>query len=152
LDKGSKTKTGNAMKVGIMRKIIKAALALAAAGVMAATPVAASAATSSAHIRPNTYSTCDQGTYATLCFLVTGSGSYVGYMQDTVTWTGLYSGTHLEINGPSGTWNTPAGTSISSFRETFNGNVAPGSYCGTAWYYVDGQYYQAAHSCVTVNP
>jgi hypothetical protein len=135
-----------------MNKISKIAASVAIAGLMAAAPTAAIAETSSAHhVRPDTYSTCDQETYATLCFLVTGSGDYVGYMQDTVTWTGLYSGTHLEINGPSGTWNSSTGTSVSSFRETFNGYVIPGSYCGTAWYYVDGQYYQAAHSCVTVD-
>jgi hypothetical protein len=124
-----------------MRKILKLAASLAMAGALAAAPSAAAMAGTNSHqVRPDTWSTCGEGTYATLCFLVTGSGAYVGYMQDTVTWAGSFGDTHLEISGPSGTWNTPAGTSVSSFTQPINGYVIPGFCCGTAWYFVDGQY------------
>jgi hypothetical protein len=133
-----------------MRKTTKIAASLAIVGAAAAAPSAAMAQTSSPHATPKTYSTCDVETLATLCFLITGTGDSVGYMQDTVTWTSSRPNTHLEINGPGGTWNSKAGTSVSSFRETFNRTVTPGSYCGTAWYF-SGDYHQAAQSCVTVN-
>lgn len=96
---------------------------------LAAVPSSAWAKTASIRPVPNTYSTCNVGTYATLCFLVTGTGDFVGYMQDNVTWNGTHSNTHLEISGPSGTWNSGVYTNATYFRKPINMTVVPGSYC-----------------------
>lgn len=136
-----------------MRKITKGIASLVIAMGLAAAPSSAMAQTDAPHVitpSPDTGSSCGSSNLATTCFLIVGSGTYVQYMENTTQWNGSAANTHLEINGPGGTWNSGTGTSVSQFTVTLNGYVLPGNYCGTSWYYNSG-YYAAAQSCVLVH-
>ena|ERR1022692_1181378 len=143
----------------IIRRLVVPLASLVAVAGMAVAPSSAWAAGPSIHgsngIRPDSLTTCAGGRYATICFGVTGNGSYVAVFSDSVSWNGTYKDTHLQILGPTGginyNKNSATGTNKESFSTESNKNVTPGQYCGIAWRESGGTFYDEAESCVTVD-
>ncbi|GAA1993291.1 hypothetical protein GCM10009738_87790 [Kitasatospora viridis] len=132
-------------------------MAIAAAGLLAATAVTAGAApayaagqsASPAIAIPMTGNNCGQAGGALNCMYVQGSGLYASEVRGWAQVAGVQAGfaVHEEVTGPNGhicNSNTvTSGTNQVVGCQIYpNANIAAGQYCAKLWEYLGNDYYE----------